>query len=68
MLPSLIDDHVTPSTPFKFEAKSIVKSSRTSTSPVCKAAILVEQNKPLIVDTIELPERLFSGQVLVDVK
>ena len=33
-----------------------------------KAAILVEQNKPLIVDTIQLPERLFPGQVLVDVE
>ena len=33
-----------------------------------KAAILVEQNKPLIVDKIDLPERLFLGQVLVEVE
>ena len=30
-----------------------------------KAAILVEQNKPLVVDNIQLPEKLFPGQVLV---
>ena len=33
-----------------------------------KAAILVEQNQPLVVDNIELPERLFPGQVLVKVE
>ena len=33
-----------------------------------KAAILVEQNKPLIVDKIELPEKLLRGQVLVEVE
>lgn len=33
-----------------------------------KAAILVEQNKPLIIDRIELPERLSPGQVLVEVE
>ena len=32
-----------------------------------QAAILVEQNKPLIVDTIKLPEKLDVGQVLVEV-
>ena len=32
-----------------------------------KAAILVEQNKPLIIDNIELPEKLFPGQVLVKI-
>lgn len=32
-----------------------------------KAAILVEQNKPLVVDEIELPEKLEYGQVLVKV-
>ncbi|MBA4016121.1 MAG: dehydrogenase [Pirellula sp.] len=30
-----------------------------------RAAILVEQRKPLVVDTIELPEQLQYGQVLV---
>tara|TARA_Y100000589_G_C27165931_1_gene634762 strand:- start:380 stop:1432 length:1053 start_codon:yes stop_codon:yes gene_type:complete len=33
-----------------------------------KAAILVEQNKPLIVDQILLPNELFPGQVLVKVE
>ena len=33
-----------------------------------KAAILVEQNERLIVDKIELPDRLFTGQVLVEVE
>ena len=33
-----------------------------------KAAILVAQQRPLVVDTIELPERLDVGQVLVEVK
>jgi len=33
-----------------------------------KAAILVEQKKPLIIDTIKLPEHLEVGQVLVQVK
>ncbi len=33
-----------------------------------KAAILVELNKPLIVDTIHLPDDLLYGQVLVKVK
>jgi S-(hydroxymethyl)glutathione dehydrogenase / alcohol dehydrogenase len=32
-----------------------------------KAAILVEQNKPLVVADIELPETLSFGQVLVDI-
>jgi S-(hydroxymethyl)glutathione dehydrogenase / alcohol dehydrogenase len=32
-----------------------------------KAAILVEQNKPLVLADIELPEMLSFGQVLVDV-
>ena len=32
-----------------------------------KAAILVGQNKPLVVDTIDLPEHLDVGQVLVKV-
>jgi S-(hydroxymethyl)glutathione dehydrogenase / alcohol dehydrogenase len=32
-----------------------------------KAAILVEQNKPLVVDEIELPDALGFGQVLVKV-
>jgi S-(hydroxymethyl)glutathione dehydrogenase/alcohol dehydrogenase len=32
-----------------------------------KAAILVEQSKPLVVDTIELPQTLEAGQVLVKV-
>ena len=30
-----------------------------------RAAILVEQNKPLIIDNISLPEILFPGQILV---
>lgn len=30
-----------------------------------KAAILVEQNKPLVIDNIQLPEILLPGQVLV---
>ncbi|HYD03375.1 MAG TPA: zinc-binding dehydrogenase [Alphaproteobacteria bacterium] len=33
-----------------------------------KAAILTELNKPLIVDTIELPDHLEYGQVLVKIK
>jgi S-(hydroxymethyl)glutathione dehydrogenase/alcohol dehydrogenase len=32
-----------------------------------KAAILVEQKQPLIIDEIELPETLFCGQVLVKI-
>lgn len=32
-----------------------------------KAAILVEQNKPLVIDEVELPETLECGQVLVKV-
>lgn len=32
-----------------------------------KAAILVEQNKPLVIDEIQLPDSLRSGQVLVKV-
>ncbi len=32
-----------------------------------KAAILVEQNKPLVVADVELPEQLSFGQVLVEV-
>jgi S-(hydroxymethyl)glutathione dehydrogenase/alcohol dehydrogenase len=32
-----------------------------------KAAILVEQNKPLVVADVELPKELFFGQVLVKV-
>jgi S-(hydroxymethyl)glutathione dehydrogenase/alcohol dehydrogenase len=31
-----------------------------------KAAILVESSKPLVIDNIELPEELYSGQVLVE--
>ena len=31
------------------------------------AAILVEQNKPLVIDEIELPDRLECGQVLVKI-
>ena len=31
-----------------------------------KAAILVESSKPLVIDDIELPEELYSGQVLVE--
>ena len=30
------------------------------------AAILVEQNKPLVIDEITLPETLEAGQVLVE--
>lgn len=33
-----------------------------------KAAILVEQRKPLVIDEIELPQTLAAGQVLVKVK
>ena len=33
-----------------------------------RAAILVEQNKPLIIDNIELPEKLYVGQVLVQIE
>ena len=33
-----------------------------------KAAILVAQNQPLVVDTIELPAELGVGQVLVQLK
>mgnify|MGYP001437764668 FL=1 len=33
-----------------------------------KAAILVEQNKPLIVDYIKLPKVLSVGQILVEIK
>ena len=32
-----------------------------------KAAILVEQNKPLVIDQVELPQKLEVGQVLVKV-
>ena len=32
-----------------------------------KAAILVEQHKPLIVDKIEMPQHLAAGQVLVKI-
>ena len=32
------------------------------------AAILVEQNKPLVIDEVELPQKLDYGQVLVKVK
>lgn len=35
---------------------------------IMKAAILVEQNQPLIVDEVELPELLDFGQVLVKVQ
>jgi Zn-dependent alcohol dehydrogenase len=31
-----------------------------------QAAILVESSKPLVIEEIELPEELFSGQVLVE--
>ena len=33
-----------------------------------KAAILVEQRKPLVVETVKLPSQLHFGQVLVEVK
>ena len=33
-----------------------------------QAAILVAQHQPLLVDTIELPDQLDVGQVLVEVK
>ena len=32
-----------------------------------QAAILVEQNKPLVIDEVELPSKLDFGQVLVQV-
>ena len=32
-----------------------------------KAAILTEQNKPLIIDEIKLPEKLYPGQILVKI-
>ena len=32
-----------------------------------KAAILVEQNQPLVVDEIELPDKLDFGQILVQI-
>ena len=32
-----------------------------------KAAFLVEQNKPLVVDRIKMPRELFVGQVLVKI-
>jgi len=32
-----------------------------------KAAILVEQRKPLVIDEIELPDSLDVGQVLVKI-
>jgi D-arabinose 1-dehydrogenase-like Zn-dependent alcohol dehydrogenase len=32
-----------------------------------RAAILVEQNKPLVVDAVELPRTLDYGQVLVKI-
>ena len=31
---------------------------------VVKAAILVEQNQPLVIDEITLPDKLFPGQIL----
>tara|TARA_B100000886_G_C20424494_1_gene493229 strand:- start:1172 stop:2227 length:1056 start_codon:yes stop_codon:yes gene_type:complete len=34
----------------------------------CKAAILVEQNKPLIVDYVKLPKALSVGQILVEIE
>ena len=33
-----------------------------------KAAILVAQNQPLVVDHIDLPEKLLAGQVLIKVE
>lgn len=33
-----------------------------------RAAILIEQNKPLIVDYIKLPDSLFAGQILVELE
>ena len=33
-----------------------------------QAAILVEQNKPLLVESIELPQSLDVGQVLVELE
>ncbi|MBN8624462.1 MAG: zinc-binding dehydrogenase [Planctomycetes bacterium] len=47
---------------------STLSASASSTAPLprtSRAAILVEQRKPLVVDTIELPETLAYGQVLV---
>ena len=35
--------------------------------PIVKAAILVEQNRPLVVDQIDLPTELEYGQVLVKI-
>ena len=32
-----------------------------------RAAILVEQKKPLVIDTVKLPETLDIGQVLVKI-
>ena len=32
-----------------------------------RAAILVEQNKPLVIDNIILPDKLLPGQILVKV-
>ena len=32
-----------------------------------KAAILVKQNSPLVIDEISFPEKLFKGQVLVKI-
>ena len=31
------------------------------------AAILVEQNKPLVIDQIKIPDQLKAGQVLVEI-
>ncbi len=39
-----------------------------SAPKTCKAAILVEQNKPLVVAEIELPDKLDVGQVLVRIE
>ena len=38
-----------------------------NTLKTMKAAILVKQNKPLIVDQVELPQSLEVGQVLVKI-
>ena len=53
--------------------QAIIPSSTSSNSMAVRptttqAAILVAQQKPLVVDTIELPKNLDVGQVLVELK
>jgi S-(hydroxymethyl)glutathione dehydrogenase / alcohol dehydrogenase len=45
----------------------VATTNSSISSDIMKAAILVEQNKPLEVVDVELPEELTYGQVLVDV-